>query len=41
MGDLINFDVILVAKPSNNVMDGFSDFQDADPMKSIDDFSDF
>ena len=39
--DLINLDSMPASKPSGSVIDGFSEFQDADPMKSTDDFSDF
>lgn len=39
VADLISFESKPASVPSG--FDGFSDFQDADPMKSTDDFSDF
>jgi stromal membrane-associated protein len=45
VGDLINMESLPASVPSGSAVsvafDGFQDFQDADPMKSTDDFSDF
>ncbi len=42
LDDLISFDSIPAAKPSGPAIDGFTDFVDADPLKSTDnDFTDF
>jgi hypothetical protein len=43
LGDLISFDSVPASKPSGApAFDGFTDFVDADPLKSTDnDFSDF
>ena len=44
IGDLINLEEAVIptsSKPLANGFDGFEEFQDADPMKSTDDFTDF
>ena len=42
LDDLISFDSIPASKPSGGAIDGFTDFVDADPLKSTDnDFTDF